>query len=90
MSESIIEQVEGQGSSYVVRVELLNPDADPELDTIGYRSPTPFYTIWGGSEPISHHSPHAAVRTLPGTNHWLLEELQRLRNEIWESTELES
>jgi hypothetical protein len=83
-TEIISERVSEQGTSYLVRAELLNPEEEPELERVGYRSPTVLFVILNAGEPIAHHDRHAIERQLPGSNDWILPELRRIAVELLE------
>ncbi len=75
---TVTEYVEGEGSGYTVRVDVLDPEEDPELADEGYHSPTPLYVIFTGGEVYANYDRHSLVRSLPGSNDWLHDHLQRL------------
>jgi len=63
---TVTEYVEGEGSGYTVRVDVLDPEEDPELADEGYHSPTPLYVIFTGGEVYANYDRHSLVRSLPG------------------------
>lgn len=82
MSASVTEYVEGEGSGYTVRVELLDPAVDPDVEREGYRSETPLYVVLSDGEVYADHDRHRLVRSLPGSNGWLHDHLRRLAEEV--------
>lgn len=82
MTDVVTEYVEGEGSGYTVRVELLDPDVDPEVGEEGYRSETPLYVVLTGGEVYADHDRHRLVRSMPGSNGWLHDHLRRLAEEV--------
>jgi hypothetical protein len=82
VTDSVTEYVEGRGSGYTVRVELLDPEVDPDVEREGYRSETPLYVILNDGEVYADHDPHRLVRSLPGSNGWLLDHLDRLADAV--------
>lgn len=78
MTDSVTEYVEGEGSGYTVRVDVLDPEADPAVAEEGYRSETALYVVLNDGEVYADHDPHRLVRSLPGSNGWLLDHLDRL------------
>jgi hypothetical protein len=82
VTDSVTEYVEGEGSGYTVRVELLDPDVDPDVAREGYRSETPLYVVLNDGEVYADHDRHRLVRSLPGSNGWLHDHLRRLAEEV--------
>lgn len=78
MSETVTEVVRGEATQYVARVERLEPDEEPALETAGYHSETTLYVVFTGGNVHASHDKHAVYRALPGENRWLLEEFDRL------------
>lgn len=83
-STTVTEYVEGDGSGYTVRVDVLDPSVDPDVEREGYRSPTPLYVVLNDGEVYADHDRHRLVRELPGSDGWLLDELARLGEEVVE------
>lgn len=79
---SVTEYVEGEGSGYVVRVERLDPRLDPALEREGYHSETTLYVVFGGGQVWADHDPHRLVREMPGSNTWLHDEFDRMRDRL--------
>ena len=82
MTSTVTEYVEGEGSGYTVRVELLDPAEDPEVEREGYRSETPLYVVLNDGEVLADHDRHRLVRSLPGSDDWLHDHLRRLAEEV--------
>lgn len=81
--DQLTEYVEGQGSGYLARVERLDPDADPDLERVGFRSETTLYVVVAdGGQTWADTDRYALVREMTGQNDWLLDELDRLRREL--------
>ena len=78
MSDPVTEYVESDGSGYTIRVDVLDPAEDPELEREGYRSETVLYAVLNDGQVYADHDRHALVRELPGSNGWLLDELAEL------------
>ena len=78
MTDPVTEYVEGEGSGYTVRVDVLDPEEDPEVEGEGYRSPTALYTVLNDGQVFADHDRHRLVRSLPGSNDWLHDHLRRL------------
>ena len=78
MSRSLTEYVEGEGSGYTVRADVLDPTEEPDVEREGYRSETVLYVVLNDGEVYADHDRHRLVRELPGSNGWLLDELARL------------
>ena len=81
MTDTVTEYVEGEGSGYTVRVDVLDPEEEPDVEREGYRSETPLYVVLNDGEVSADHDPHRLVRSLPGSNGWLLDHLHRLGEE---------
>lgn len=83
MTDSVTEYVEGEGSGYVVRVERLDPDEAPDLERVGFHSATLLYVVMvAGGEIYADHDRHGLVRSLPGSNDWLHDDLSRLADSL--------
>lgn len=78
MSRTLTEYVEGEGSGYTIRADVLDPAEDPEVEREGYRSETVLYVVLNDGEVYADHDHHALVRELPGSNGWLLDHLAEL------------
>lgn len=78
VTESVTEYVEAEGSGYTVRVDVLDPEATPEIAEEGYRSPTVLYVVLNDGEVYADHDRHRLVSKLPGSNEWLHDHLARL------------
>ena len=78
MTGSVTEYVEGEGSGYTVRVDVLDPEEAPDVEREGYRSRTALYVVLNDGEVYADHDRHRLVRSLPGSNGWLLDHLDRL------------
>lgn len=87
MTPPITEYVEGAGSGYTVRVDVLDPEQTPAVEGEGYGSVTPLFIVLNDGEVYADHDPHRLVSTLPGNNNWLLDQLDRLGREAVESHE---
>lgn len=78
MSRTVTEYVEGEGTGYTVRVDVLDPAEEPDVEREGYGSETPLYVVLNDGEVYADHDRHRLVRSLPGSNGWLHEHLRRL------------
>jgi hypothetical protein len=80
----VTESVSGQLTRYTVRVELLDPEADPSLRKEGYGSETVLYVVFAGGQVYADHDRHQLIRDMPAHNDWLHEPLKRLKSEVLE------
>ena len=78
MSDPVTEYVESDGSGYTIRVDVLDPAEDPEVEREGYRSETVLYVVLNDGQGYADHDRHALVRELPGSDGWLLDHLAEL------------
>lgn len=81
MSDPVTEYVKGDGTGYTVRVDVLDPAETPAVGNEGYGSRTPLFVVLNDGEVYADHDRHRLVRSLPGSNDWLHEHLQRLAEE---------
>jgi hypothetical protein len=81
----ITEYVEGEGSGYTVRVDVLDPEKAPEVKKEGYRSPTALFTILNDGAVYADHDRHEVIRAVPGSNGWLHEPLRDLEERALEA-----
>jgi hypothetical protein len=82
--ETTIEYVEGEGSGYTVKVDLLDPNEYPALEKQGYGSPFALFTVFAGAEVFTDHDRFRLIRQMPGNNKWLHDHLERLENDLRE------
>ena len=81
-TESVTRYAEADSTGYVVRVSVLDPEAEPMLSKAGYHSETVLYTVFAGAEVYSDHDRHRLVRSLPGENSWLHDDLKGMKNRL--------
>jgi len=81
-STAVSEWVEGSSSGYLIRVERLDPDAEPVLRRVGYGSGSTLYLVFGGETPVCDHDRHRLVRQHFAGDRWLLDELKKLKDRL--------
>lgn len=78
----IIETIEAKGTGYTAKIEQIDPDEHPDLRNEGYHSTTTIYTIFNDGEVYCDHDPHRLIGSLPGDDRWVLDELDRLSDQL--------
>ncbi|OYR61712.1 hypothetical protein [Halorubrum ezzemoulense] len=70
--------VDGEATAYTVGVERLDPEAAPELESAGYRSPQLLYAIMTPGAVVTDYDVHRLARSLPGDADLVVDELRAL------------
>jgi len=83
-TDTVTEYVEGEGSGYTVRAQILDPEVNPSLEKQGFRSTKVLFTVFAGAEVYSHYDRYKLISQMPGSNRWLHDHLKRLASQITE------
>ena len=79
---TVTEYVEGKSSGYTIRAQLLDPEADPDLEKQGIRSTKVLFTVFAGAQVFSHYDRFKLIQKMPGQNKWLHDHLKRLADQV--------
>lgn len=81
-TDTITEYVEGKASGYTVMVQRIDPEEHPGVEKQGYHSEFTLYSVFAGAEVYSSHDRHKIIRRMTGQNDWLLDEIERLEEQL--------